>query len=87
MFSVEDINHILQVESGKMNDKILDIIAKYTVKFNSLFYYLFADIRNNRINITIQSLQREQTCGMSCNIQEVVFIENYLNNKLDILRK
>ena len=70
-----------------MNNKILDIIENYTVKFNSLFYYLFVDVRNNRVNITIQSLQQDKTCGMSCNIQEVVFIENYLNNKLEILRK
>ena len=70
-----------------MNTKILDIIESYTVKFNRLFYYLFADIRNDRVNITIQSLQQDKTCGMSCNIQDVIFIENYLNNKLEILRK
>ena len=70
-----------------MNAKILDIIESYTAKFNSLFYYLFVDIRNNRVNITIQSLQQNKTCGMSCNIQDVIFIENYLNNKLELLRK
>ena len=70
-----------------MNDKILDIIENYTVKFNGLFYFLFADIRNNRVNITIQSLQQDKTCGMSCSIRDVIFLENYLNNKLEILRK
>ena len=42
-----------------MNIKILDIIEDYTVKFNNLFYYVFADVRNNRLNITIQSLQQD----------------------------